>query len=109
MEVSKTISKGLHKNGGSIRELLLRSSTLNEAFTKLQGGISQDNVQVYGIMGPQLRNTIQEENPTMEEDNRTSDRQEYQMDDDIVGYGSGYNMQQSYKEDPELKYSEIYA
>jgi hypothetical protein len=39
----------------------------------------------------------------MEEDNRTSDRQEYQMDDDIVGYGSGYNMQQSYKEDPELK------
>jgi len=44
MEVSKTISKGLHKNGGSIRELLLRSSTLNEAFTKLQGGISQDNV-----------------------------------------------------------------
>lgn len=35
-EVSKTISRGLHKNGGSIREQLIRSSAINETFNQLQ-------------------------------------------------------------------------
>ena len=36
MEVSKTIFKGLHKNGGSIREMLLKSSAVNSTFNEIQ-------------------------------------------------------------------------
>ena len=35
-EVSKTISKGMHKNGASIREMLLKSSAVNDTFTEIQ-------------------------------------------------------------------------
>lgn len=36
-EVSRSISKGMHKNGKSIRELLLKSNSLNEAYGVIQG------------------------------------------------------------------------
>ena len=36
MEVSKNISRGLHKNGRSIREMLLKSSSLNATFNNLR-------------------------------------------------------------------------
>lgn len=36
LEISKTISKGIHKNGGSIREMLMKSSLLNQAYEKIQ-------------------------------------------------------------------------
>jgi hypothetical protein len=35
-EVSKTISKGLHKNGASIREMLLKSNAVNQTYSELQ-------------------------------------------------------------------------
>ena len=43
MEVSKTISRGLHKNGRSIREMLLKSSSLNATFNNLRETISPLN------------------------------------------------------------------
>ena len=35
-EVSKTISRGMHKNGGSIREMLLKSNAVNDTFSEIQ-------------------------------------------------------------------------
>ncbi len=34
-EVSKTISRGLHKQGVSIRDLVLRSSAVNQLYSQL--------------------------------------------------------------------------
>ena len=52
MEVSKTIFKGLHKNGGSIREMLMKSSAVNNTFNELQ--LKQKNemiAQMYSTEG----------------------------------------------------------
>ena len=35
-EVSKTISRGMHKNGGSIRERLFKSNAVNQTFSEIQ-------------------------------------------------------------------------
>ena len=35
-EVSKNISRGMHKNGGSIREMLFKSNTVNQTFQEIQ-------------------------------------------------------------------------
>ncbi len=45
MEVSKTISKGLHKNGGSIRDMLLKSNAVNNTFNELQMKQRNDMIQ----------------------------------------------------------------
>jgi hypothetical protein len=35
-EVSKSVYKGIHKNGGSIREMLIKSSAVNQTYAEMQ-------------------------------------------------------------------------
>jgi hypothetical protein len=68
-EVSKTISRGLHKQGVSIRDLVLRSSAVNQLYSLLTSAqtnllpiTNQDNAEVMGALGHKHhKTTIHEE------------------------------------------------
>ena len=67
MEVSKTIFKGLHKNGGSIRDMLLKSNAVNSTFNELQ--MKQKNemiAQLYSSEGALqvLKHTMEMNHPS---------------------------------------------
>ena len=50
MEVSKNISRGLHKNGRSIREMLLKSSSLNATVNNLREQYPMSPLDEVGVL-----------------------------------------------------------
>lgn len=67
-EVSKTISRGMHKNGGSIRGQLFRSSAVNQTFTEIQSKQRNDIIgQLFSQENAlaQLHNQIMANHPAI--------------------------------------------